>query len=95
MNLKLITLALLTMTGCAASPYAWKDLGDGEGMRGWAGIPLRYSVPMALANGLQSYGAAASNYQPTPVVIPQYQPMNAPVFNPVPITPIPVQVVHY
>jgi hypothetical protein len=90
MNLKLIPLALLTMTGCAASPYAWKDLGDGEGMRGWAGIPLRYSVPASLAAGAQAAGNAAANYQPSNI-----PPVNVPSFNPEPITPIPVQVIHY
>jgi hypothetical protein len=40
--------ALAMLTSCA-SPNAWKDLNDGQGLRGWAGIPLRESMPMGIA----------------------------------------------
>jgi hypothetical protein len=55
-----ITAILLAagLSACATSPNAWKDLGDGEGMRGWAGIPLKYTVPLAAAQGLQQVGAS-------------------------------------
>jgi hypothetical protein len=43
-----LIIALLS-AGCATSPVAWKDLGDGQGMRGWAGIPLKDTMPLAAA----------------------------------------------
>lgn len=84
---KMIPLALIILIcfivyllwGCAASPYAWKDLGDGEGMRGYAGIPLRYSVPVALAAGMASY--EPQYVAPVPQFYEPYQPMYSPVFN--------------
>jgi hypothetical protein len=79
----LLLIAIATLYGCAANPYAWKDLGDGQGMRGWAGIPLQYSVPVALAAGSQGYSNCRT---PNPVyVYPAYNPAYSPVFNPVPI----------
>ena len=44
-----VVLSVMLLGGCAVSPYAWKDLGDGEGMRGWAGIPLKDSMAYAAA----------------------------------------------
>jgi hypothetical protein len=53
--------------GCAASPYAWKDLGDGQGMHGWAGIPLRQSIPIGLAAGMQEMGRSMQQNCQTPI----------------------------
>jgi hypothetical protein len=60
-------LIVMALSGCATSPYAWQDLGDGMGMRGYAGIPLRQSVPYALGHGLQGLGnGIASGVTPIP-----------------------------
>jgi hypothetical protein len=55
-NLITLTAVALISAGCATSPNAWRDLNDGQGMRGWAGIPLKDSVPLALAQGLKQTG---------------------------------------
>jgi hypothetical protein len=46
-----------------------------------------------IAQGFQQAGAIIGQQQPIPQF--NYQPLNSPVFNPVPITPIPVQITHY
>ncbi len=72
----LISVSLL-MLGCA-SPYAWKDLGDGHGMRGWAGIPLAQSAAYAASQRQPSvYVPSAPVYMPQ-VQVPVVQPMQIP-----------------
>ena len=69
------------MAGC--SPYAFKDLGDGRGVRGAMGYPIREATAaLALA---QASRPVYPVYNPVSCY-PQYNPGYSPVFNPVPIT---------
>jgi hypothetical protein len=71
MKLILITLTALLM-GCA---NAWQDLGDGRGMRGWGGVPLRDTAPLGVVAAAAS--GAARAYQPVPYTDPYlFQQMN-------------------
>lgn len=41
-------IATLALAGCASD--AWTDKHDGQGMRGWAGVPLQQTLPVAQVN---------------------------------------------
>jgi hypothetical protein len=66
MKTKLITLLLAaaTLMGCA---NAFQDLHDGQGMRGWGGVPLRDTIPLGVAMAEQQAALANERAARTPV----------------------------